>query len=39
MRRLGIPVLTLAGLAGLLAGCGRGEEEEAGTAGYQGGIL
>ena len=33
-RRLGILVLALAGLAALLAGCGRSEEEEASTARY-----
>src|SRR4030042_1792329 len=32
MRRLGILVLALAGLAALLAGCGGGEGEEASTA-------
>jgi len=31
MRRLGIPVLALAGLAALLAGRGGGEEEEVST--------
>ena len=34
MRRLGILVLALAGLAALLAGCGGGKEEEASTARY-----
>jgi hypothetical protein len=34
MRRLGILVPALAGLAALLAGCGEGAEEEASTARY-----